>query len=129
MKNLKRRIAGALLTLPFGLALAAQPADAADRRPCVSTPEAKVHHHGDTRHFVEDTWEVVNRGGAGVMATILDPGFNTYIIDYQRCGFDETRGGVSVFYREDNDRVRFVMTWRRTDTGTTRSRSPGRAVD
>lgn len=51
------------------------------------------------------------------MATLLDPAFNTYIIDYPSCGYNDTEGGVAVFYREDDDTVRFVMRyWATTAT-------------
>lgn len=86
-------------------------ANAVDRRPCVSKVESRIHHHGDKRRVVEKDWEVSRLGGAGIMATLLDPAFNTYIVDYPACGYGEDEAGVAVFYREDDNTVRFVMSY------------------
>lgn len=97
--------------------LAASPAQAADSRPCVSKHESNGHHHGLSRAAVESRWEVKGLGRSGTMANLLDPAFNTYIVDYPACGYNDVEAGVAVFYREDDDTVRFVMRyWSETST-------------
>lgn len=116
---MKNRIRAALVaaTLTAATVTTMAPANAQDSRPCVSKRESRGHHHGMKRADVERVWEVRNRGGAGIMSALIVPAFNTYIIDYPSCGFNDREAGVAVFYREDDNTVRFVMRYW-SDTAT-----------